>query len=113
MLGHHDALYPGAFRRADNGAQVLRVFNAVQQQNERGFLAFSGVFQDFWNGGVGKQIDFRYHPLMIERRHLIQDLFIRALDEHIPFLGQGGQFFQAGTAAALLKVYFMQLALTL
>jgi hypothetical protein len=43
-LGEEDAVDSGSFGGAEDGSEVLRIFNAVEGQDEAGFRAFEKVF---------------------------------------------------------------------
>jgi hypothetical protein len=43
-LGEEDAVDPGSFGGAKDGTEVLRIFNAVESEEEAGFRSFEEVF---------------------------------------------------------------------
>ena len=77
-----------ALRRADNRAQVVRVGNAVQHHQERGFAALLGQREHLLHRAVLVSRRERQHPLMVLGDR-VQSGTVHLLHGYALFLGHG------------------------
>src|SRR5450759_5525808 len=90
---------PGGFGRAQQGSQVLRILDQIENQHEEGFMFFHCPVQNVIQGGVSISTGFQGHPLVV----LTQWIEARARDPIYRQLVFGCQFENLSQAAFFLN----------
>lgn len=85
-FGDNDAVGAGEVCRADNGAEIVRVFDAVQQKEERIFLSLFGKGIHFFDVTVMKGGDTGNDALMAScLAHMVEAVLWDKVDHDAAF----------------------------
>jgi hypothetical protein len=101
-LGEDDAIDAGAIGYAKKGAEVLRVFNAVQGKHETGEAGFGCRIRrkEIFNGERLLRVDEGNHPLMSDVFRGQSQLLPRLLtDADAKLAAESHELFEAGIVA--------------
>ena len=90
-LLNDDAMNADGVADADQRADVLRVFQQVEQQDEGFFAKAGGMSQDVFQIAIGIGTDPQRQPLVIAVvRQVVEDAPLHALDWHAQFFRHAG-----------------------
>ena len=108
MLGDDDAVGAHGVGGANNGAEIVGIFDAVQEHDERILAFFFRQGQHIFDAAVGEVGNKCHDALMVlAARHFVQAGFFTLLNVDAQFLGPAANFFHGAVFGALLNVDFI------
>ena len=94
-LRDHHAMRAGRFRRPQHRAEIVRIFDAVQQQHQCRLVLLEGRLEDFLHLGIGLRSGQRDNALMAAGRDQpVQCLPRFDTNRHAGLAGKLDEFFE-------------------